>query len=87
MHPPPTFRRASSFSTTVAAVLATLIAMAVLTAVAFLFQRDGKPLEKLAAAEHACVQYVYVSEREACMREWLAARAPTWQANGAKFQQ
>lgn len=30
-------------------------------------------MEQLAAAERACIQHAYVSEREACMREWLAA--------------
>jgi hypothetical protein len=69
----PTFPRSSSFSITIAAALATLIAIGLLTAVAFMFQRDGKPMEQLAAAERACIQRVYVSEREACMREWLAA--------------
>src|ERR1700675_2894568 len=72
-----TFARPSSLSTTVAAALATFIAVGLLTAVAFLFQRDGAPMEQLAAAERACTQHVYVSEREACMSEWLAAaRAP-----------
>jgi hypothetical protein len=69
----PTFPRSSSFSITIAAALATFIAIGILTAVAFMFQRAGKPMEQLAAAERACVQLVYVSEREACMREWLAA--------------
>ena len=73
MNARPIFPRHSSLSITVAAALATLIASGLLTAVVFLFQRDGKPLEQLAAAERACTQYVYVSEREACMREWLAA--------------
>jgi hypothetical protein len=78
MYAKPTFRRSSPFSITIAAALATFIAIGLLTAVAFLFQRDGKPLEQLAAAEHACTQHAYVSEREACMREWLAAaRAST----------
>ena len=77
MHAKPTFPCPSSLSITVSAVLATFIAIGLLTAVAFLFQRDGAPLEQLAAAEHACAQRGYVSEREACMREWLAAaRAP-----------
>ena len=53
--------------------VAAFIAIGLLTGVAFLFQRDGAPLEKLAAAERACTPRVYVSEREACMREWLAA--------------
>jgi hypothetical protein len=67
------FPRHSSLSTTVAAALATFIAIGLLTALAFLFQHDGTPMEKLATAERACTQRVYVSEREACMREWLAA--------------
>lgn len=69
----PTILRSSSLSITVAAVLATFIAIGLLSAVALLFQRDGAPMEQLVAAEHACTQHVYVSEREACMREWLAA--------------
>ena len=75
-----TLPRLSSLSTAVTAALATFIAVGLLTVVVFLFQRDGAPMEHLAAAERACTQYVYVSEREACMREWLAtARAPKWQ--------
>ena len=73
MNAKPTFRRSSPFSITMAAALATFIAIGLLTAVAFLFQRDGKPLERLAAAERACTQNAYVSEREACMRDWLVA--------------
>ena len=68
-----TFPPPSSFSATVAAALATFVAIGLLTGVAFLFQCDGRPLEQLAAAERACVQRVYVSEREACIREWLAS--------------
>ena len=75
MHAKTTFPQPSSFSTTVSAGLATLVAIGLLSAVAFLFQRDGAPMERLAAAERACTQHVYVSEREACMREWLAASA------------
>ena len=76
MNATPTFPRSSSLSITAAAALATLIAISLLTGVAFLFQRDGRPLEQLAAAERACAQHVYVSERDACMRKWItAARA------------
>ena len=71
-----TFPPPSSFSTTVAAALATFVAIGLLTGVAFLFQRDGRPLEQLAAAERACVQRAYVSEREACIREGLASARP-----------
>ena len=73
MNSKPTFPQLSLISITVAAGLATFIAIGLLTAVVFLFQRDGTPMEQLAAAERACTQRVYVSEREACMREWLAA--------------
>jgi hypothetical protein len=76
MNATPTCARPSSLSITVAAALATFIAISLLAAVAFLFQRDGAPMQHLAAAERACTQHVYVSERDACMREWLAARAP-----------
>jgi len=76
MNAKPTFAQPSSFSSTVAAALAAFIAIGLLTGVAFLFQRNGAPMEQLAAAERACTLHVYVSEREACMREWLAARAP-----------
>lgn len=76
MNAKPTFARPSSLSTTVAAALATFVALGLLTSVALLFQRDGTPLERFAAAERACTRYVYVSERQACMRQWLAiARA------------
>jgi len=76
MNAKPTFPQPSSFSIAVAAALAAFIAIGLLTAVTFLFQRDGAPLEHVAAAERACIQHVYVSEREACVREWLdAARA------------
>jgi len=73
MNVSPTFARPSSLAITVAAALAVFIAVGLLTSVAFMFQRDGAPLEQLAAAERACTPHVYVSEREACMREWLAA--------------
>jgi hypothetical protein len=73
MHAKPTFPQPSSLSTTVAAALATFIAIGLLTGIAFLFQRDGAPFEQLAAAERACAQHVYVSEREACMHDWLVA--------------
>ncbi len=76
MNATPTFARPSSLAITVAAALATFIAVGLLTGIAVSFQRDGAPMEQLAAAERACTQHIYVSEREACMREWLAARAP-----------
>jgi hypothetical protein len=56
-----------------AAALATVIAIGIFTLVADLFQSRGAPLAQLAAAERACAARVYVSERETCMKEWLAA--------------
>ncbi len=73
MNAKPTFARPSSLSITIAAALATFIAIGLLTAVAFLFEHDGTPLQQVATAERACMHHVYVSEREACMGEWLAA--------------
>ena len=73
MNAKPTFAAPSPLSITVAAALAAFIAIGLLTAVVFLFQRDGTPLEQLATAERACTQHVYISERETCIREWLAA--------------
>ena len=68
-----TLPQLSSLSTAVVATLAAFIAIGLLSAVAWLFQREGAPMEQLAAAERACTQRAYVSERESCMREWLAA--------------
>jgi hypothetical protein len=67
-----TFPQPSSLSTTVIAAVAAFIAVGVLISVAFLFQRDGAPMERLVTAEHACSQHAYISDRETCVREWLA---------------
>lgn len=76
MHGKLTFPRLSPLSTAVAAAWAAFIAIGLLTAVALLFQRDGAPLAQVAAAERACLQQAYASERDICMRQWLtAARA------------
>ena len=70
----PRQRLATSFA---AATLAGIIAIGVLGAVAGLFLRSGQPMERLVAAERACAGRAYVSERDACMKDWLAAaRAP-----------
>lgn len=73
MHAKPTLPQSSSLSTAVAAAFAAFIAIGTLSAVAFLFQRDGTPFEVVASAERACVGFAYVSEREACIRDRLAA--------------
>jgi len=57
------------------AALATIIALGILLAVVTLFQSRGAPLERLAAAEHACAHTNYFSERQACMNEWLVRDA------------
>jgi hypothetical protein len=58
--------------TTVAAALSTVIAIGLLTAVTGLFQRDGAPFEQVVIAERACANYAFVSERETCVRLYLA---------------
>ena len=57
----------------IASALACLITIAVVVGVIGLFQSRGRPMEELAAAERACAAREYVSEREHCMREWIAA--------------
>ena len=66
-------------STLTAAItaLATFIAMGILWAVVSLFQSRGAPMELLVAAERACAQHAYQSERAACMNEWFASRPGT----------
>ena len=68
----------SSVTLTLLVLLSTVIAMGVVTAVVGLFQSEGIPLARLAAAERACMQHAFISERETCMREWLAvSRRPS----------
>ena len=55
-----TYPQSSPLSTSAVAAIAALIAIGLLTAVAFLFQRDGTPLEQLATAERACIQHTHV---------------------------
>jgi hypothetical protein len=73
MNAKPKLARPHAVTTLVAATLATLIAIGLLTAVTGLFQRDGVPFEQVVIAEHACTHYAFVSEREACVRVFLAA--------------
>jgi hypothetical protein len=70
----PTLRPAAHF---IAAVLAGIIAIGILDGVTELLQRDGRPMRRLVAAERACMGHAYVSEREACMRQWAAAARST----------
>jgi len=66
-----------AISTFAAAALAGFISVTIFSTVAYLFQRDGKPLQQLASAERACAHYSYASERQVCMNEWLAASQGT----------
>ena len=63
--------------TVAVAAIATVLAVTVLWAVVTLFQSRGAPLEQLAAAERACADKPYQSERQACMSEWIAKSQPT----------
>jgi hypothetical protein len=73
MNAKPTLARPHVVTTILGAALATLIAIGLLTAVTGLFQRDGAPFEQLVIAEHACANYAFVSERQTCVRLYLAA--------------
>jgi hypothetical protein len=64
----------SPISITVIAALAVVVAAGLLTAVTVMFQNAGTPYAQVVAAERACADRAYVSEREHCMQEWLAAR-------------
>lgn len=71
---PRTFRPAQTLT---AATAATVISLALLWGVVALFQSRGAPLEELAAAERACASHVYVSDREECMKQWIAENQRT----------
>jgi hypothetical protein len=73
MNPKPTLDRPHVAITIAATTLAVLIAIGLLAAVAGLFQRDGVPFEQLLIAERACVNHSFESERETCVRAYLAA--------------
>jgi hypothetical protein len=72
MNAKPTLARPHVVTTTVAAALSFFIAIGLLTAVTDLFQRDGAPFEQVIVAEHVCAN-AFVSERETCVRLYLAA--------------
>jgi len=73
MNAKPTLARPYVAATMVAAALSMLIAIGLLTAVTRLFQGDGAPFEQVVIAEHACANHTFISEREACVRLYLAA--------------
>jgi hypothetical protein len=63
--------------TLTAATMATVVALGLLWGVVSLFQSRGAPYEELAAAERACAQHIYVSDREACMAQWVSEQRRT----------
>jgi hypothetical protein len=72
MNTKPTLTRPHVVTTIIAAALSSFIAIGLLGAVVGLFERDGTPFEQVVIAEHACANYAFVSEREACVRLFLA---------------
>jgi hypothetical protein len=73
MNAKPTLARPRVVTTIAAAALSTVIAIGLLSAVTGRFQRDGAPFEQVVIAEHACANHTFISEREACVRLYLAA--------------
>ncbi|HWZ70223.1 MAG TPA: hypothetical protein VN326_01940 [Casimicrobiaceae bacterium] len=69
----PTLARPHVVRTIVAVALSALIAIGLLAGVTELFQRDGTPFQQVVIAEDACANYAFVSERETCVRLYLAA--------------
>lgn len=61
----------SSLMTFAVAAAAGAITIGIFLAVVTLFQSHGRPMERLAAAERACMAHVYQSERQTCMQRWL----------------
>ena len=72
--PRPTLQHPRAVTCFVAAALAGTLTTGIFTGVTALFQRNGNPFEQQLSAERACAAHVYVSEREACMRQRLMAR-------------
>jgi hypothetical protein len=60
-----------------AATAAGAVAGALLSAVVLLFQSRGEPMGEWAVAERACAQHAYRSERDTCMKQWLATSRAT----------
>lgn len=73
MHAKPTLSQPRGLTISIAAAFSAIVAVGSLTAVAWLFQREGMPFEQLVAAERACAAHQYVSERESCIDDWLVA--------------
>lgn len=57
----------------VAAALATVVAIGIFALLVALFQSRGMPMAEVAVAERACAAHAYISERQSCITERLAA--------------
>ena len=73
MNAKPTLPRPHIATSIAAAALSAFIAIGLLSAVSGLFQRDGAPYEQVVIAERACADRTFVSDRETCVRFYLAA--------------
>jgi len=71
MNTKPTLTRPGLAAITLAATLSAFIAIGLFAAVTGLFQREGAPFELMVAAERACAEHGFVSERENCVRVYL----------------
>ena len=69
----PMIARPRVVRTIIAAGLAVLITTSLFAAITSMFQREGAPFEQVVAAERACANYAFISERETCVRLDLAA--------------
>jgi len=69
----PSLARSGPVALAATAAVSTVIAVSIIGAVTALFQSRGLPMEELAAAERACSEHVYVSDRETCMHNWVSA--------------
>lgn len=75
MKPSRRFEHSSRWSHFAVAALSGFVAISLLGGVAFLFQREGTPMERWVAAERECARLAYVSERDACVRAHLQGAA------------
>lgn len=73
MHAKPTLARPRAATLAAAAFLSALIGIGLLGSVAGLFQSRGVPMAEHATASRACADHAYVSDRDACIREQVAA--------------
>ena len=71
MNAKPVFARPCFLLCFIAALLSAVISAGLLAAVSGLFHSDGIPFGKVVAAERACRNRVFVSEREECVRREL----------------